>query len=352
MKKKTIILLLLLVVPIALLVLYRINKNSEKNASSPKNAGRSSKISGMVITPTVFNDQLSISGTLEANEQTTIHSEISAIVSSISFQEGTQVSKGQVLVKLVDTELQAQALQAKNKLSLAAENLKRAKLLLAKEAISREEYEISETDYLTAQAALRIIQAQLDKTVIRAPFAGTIGLRNISVGSYVNPNTEITTLVDANQIKITFSIPEKYASKVSLGTQLQFQVTGNDTTYEAKVFAIEPQIDVVTRTLTIKAISQNKDKELIPGSFANISLPLETVNDALLVPAEALIPVQNGKKVFVYSNGKAKELMIQVGTRTGKDVLVLSGLQPGDTLLTSGIMMLKNDQNVEVNLKK
>lgn len=352
MKKKTIVLILLLVIPIAALVFYRINKNSEKNDTPGKNNNRSTKISGIVVTPTEFNDQLSISGTLESNEQTTIHSEISAIVSSISFQEGKEVSKGQVLVKLVDTELRAQALQTKNKLTLASENLKRAKLLLAKEAISREEYEISETDYLTAQAALRIIQAQLDKTVIRAPFSGTIGLRNISVGSYVTPATEITNLVNLDPIKITFSIPEKYASKVTVGTKLSFKITGSDTLYEAKVFALEPQIDMVTRTLTIKAICDNKNKALIPGSFANITLPLETITDALLVPAEALIPVQNGKKVFVYNNGKAKELMIQVGTRTNKDVLVLSGLKAGDTLLTSGIMMLKNDQNVEVNLKK
>jgi len=350
MKKKTFLILLILL-PLLLLVVYRVNKNSEKANSGDKPANRSSKISGIILKPTVFNDQLSVSGTLASNEETTIHSEISAIVSSISFQEGKQVSKGQVLVKLVDTELRAQLLQAKNRLNLTSENLKRAKLLLEKEAISREEYEISETDFLTAQAALSIIMAQLDKTTIRAPFSGTIGLRNISVGSYVTPATAITNLVDSDQIKITFSIPEKYAAQVNVGTKLSFKVTGQSESYEAKVFAIEPQIDIVTRTLTIKAISENKNKELIPGSFANITLPLETINDALLVPAEVLIPVQNGKKVFVYNKGKAKEVMVEVGTRTNKDVLVLSGLKAGDTLLTSGIMMLKNDQNVEVNLK-
>ncbi|UYW01706.1 efflux RND transporter periplasmic adaptor subunit [Flavobacterium agricola] len=351
MKKKSTFLIVLLLVALLALIFYRISKNSQA-AAGAKAAPKSAAISAMVLEAQVFNDELTVSGTLEANEETTIHSEVSALVSAISFQEGTQVAKGQVLVKLVDTELKAQVAQAKNKMKLAWENLKRAKLLLEKEAISREEFEFSETDFLTAESALNIIQAQLDKTTIRAPFSGTIGLRNISAGSYITPATAITNLVNADPIKITFSIPEKYAAQVKNNTELNFTVTGNPKVYTAKVFAVEPLIDVMTRTLTIKAICANPNNELIPGSFANINLPLTTLNDALLVPAEALIPVQNGKKVFVYSQGKAKEVMVETGTRTNKDVLVIEGLKAGDTLLTSGIMMLRHDQNISVNLNK
>jgi len=350
MKKKSTFLFFLVLIALLLLVFYRINKNSQKD-NAQKNTPRGSEIAALVLKPTVFNDALSISGTLESDEETTIHSEISAIVASISFQEGARVSKGQILVTLVDTELQAQHVQAKNKLKLTWENLKRAKLLLEKEAISREEFEISETDFLSAESALNIIQAQLNKTIIRAPFSGTVGLRNISVGSYITPATAITNLVNSDRVKITFSIPEKYATQVKKETDVTFTVTGNPNKFQAKVYAIEPSIDVVTRTLSIKAICDNTNNELIPGSFANISLPLQTINNALLVPSEALIPIQNGKKVFIYNQGRAKEVLVQTGTRTNKDVLVTAGLKAGDTLLTSGIMMLRNDQKISVNLK-
>lgn len=353
MKLKHIIYLLIAIV-LGGMIFYRISVNNAKNDDGGKGKEgdkKPSKVSGIVLKPQVFSDNLTLSGSIEANEQIEVRTEVSGIVESINFQEGSYVSKGQQLFKINDVELRAQLLQARTKQSLASENERRAKLLLQKEAISQEEYDIASADFRSAQAQTQLIQAQIAKTSVKAPFSGKIGLRYISKGTYVTPTTVVANLVNTNQVKITFSIPEKYAAQMKLNTSLLFTISSSKEKYMAKVYAIEPEIEETTRTLKMRAIAQNPNGKLIPGTFANISLPLDKINDALLVPTEALIPVQNGKKVFVSVNGKAKEIMVETGARTDKDVLVLTGLKAGDTLLTTGVMTLKDDSPVKVNVK-
>ena len=355
MKFKHIVCLLLAVV-LGGMVFYRISANSAKEDESGKGKGKEgdkkpSKVSGIVLKPQVFSDNLQLSGSIEANEQVEVRSEVSGVVESINFQEGSYVSKGQQLFKINDLELRAQLSQARTKQTLASENERRAKLLLQKEAISQEEYDIASADFRSAQAQTQLIQAQIAKTSVKAPFSGKIGLRYISKGTYVTPTTVVANLVNTSQVKITFSIPEKYATQMKVNTSLSFTTSGSKEQFTAKVYAIEPEIEETTRTLKMRAVAQNPNGKLIPGTFANVSLPLDNINDALLVPTEALIPVQNGKKVFVSVNGKAKEIMVETGTRTDKDVLVLTGLKAGDTVLTTGVMTLKDDAPVKVNIK-
>ncbi|SFA77531.1 membrane fusion protein, multidrug efflux system [Flavobacterium swingsii] len=355
MKLKNIVLLLLAIL-LGGMIFYRISENKDKSDEGGKGKGggdkKPAKVTGMVLKPQVFSDNLSLSGSIDANEQIEVRSEVSGVVESINFDEGTFVSKGQMLFKINDIELRAQLSQARTKQTLASENERRAKLLLQKEAISQEEYDVSNADFRSAQAQTQLIQAQIAKTTVRAPFSGKIGLRSISKGTYVTSTTVIANLVNTNQVKITFSIPEKYATKMKVNSPLSFTVAGSKETYTAKIYAIEPQIDVTTRTLQMRAIAQNSEGKLIPGTFANVALPLENINDALLVPTEALIPVQNGKKIFVSIHGKAKEIMVETGARTDKNILILSGLKAGDTVLTSGVMTLKDDSPVKVSIKK
>ncbi len=352
MKIKNIVFLLLAIV-LGGMIFYRVSENKGKEESGGKGKGdkKPAKVTGMVLKPQIFSDNLSLSGSIDANEQIEVRSEVSGIVESINFQEGSFVAKGQQLFKINDLELRAQLSQARTKQTLASENERRAKLLLQKEAISQEEYDIASADFRSAQAQTQLMQAQIAKTVVRAPFSGKIGLRSISKGTYVLPTTVITNLVNTSQVKITFSIPEKYATQMKVNTMLSFTTSGSKERFSAKVYAIEPGIEVETRTLKMRAIAQNPGGKLIPGTFANIALPLDKINDAILVPTEALIPVQNGKKVFISVNGKAKEIMVETGPRTDKDVLVISGLKVGDTLLTSGVMTLKDDSPVKVSLK-
>jgi membrane fusion protein (multidrug efflux system) len=340
----------LLILGLGAMIFYRISENNaEKNGpKGPQN--REAKVSGVVAEYTEFNNNLALSGSIEANEQVEIRSEVSGIVESISFQEGKAVTKGQVLFKVNDIELRAQLGQATTREDLASENARRAKLLLEKEAISREEYDVALADYKSAQSQSQLIRAQISKTSVRAPFSGTVGLRSISPGTYITPAVLVAKLVNTSQLKITFSIPEKYATRVKQNGTITFTVAGSADKYTAKIYAIEPEVSVTTRTLQVRALAENKEGKLLPGTFANIELPLESSKDAILIPSEAVVPVQSGKKVFVARNGKATEVMIQTDARTAKNVLVLSGLKPGDTVLTTGVMTLKNDTPVKVNV--
>lgn len=332
---------------------YRITENKSENADSkdPKGKGKLMSVNGIVATPQTFDNNLSLSGSIEANEQVEIRSEVSGIVEGIYFQEGSNVIKGQVLFKVNDLELRAQLRQTSTREGLASENERRAKLLLEKEAISQEEYDLARADLKSAQAQSQLIKAQIAKTSVRAPFSGRIGLRSISPGTYITPTILVAKLVNTGKLKITFSIPEKYASQVKTNTYITFKVAGSDDKYTAKVYAIEPEVAVATRTLQVRAIAENSSGKLLPGTFADVELPLDIIKDAIVVPTEAVIPVQNGKKVFISSNGQAKEVMIETATRTDASILVLSGLKPGDTVITSGVMSLKNETPVKVLIK-
>ncbi len=342
----------LLGLAIIALVIYRIVENSQ-DGDQPKGGPKNkmpSMVTGMVLKPQPFADNLSLSGSIEANEQVEIRSEVSGIVESINFNEGSKVAKGQVLFKVNDLELRAQLSKALTAQQLASENARRAKLLLEKEAISREEFDIASADFRSAQSESQLIRAQLAKTTVRAPFSGTIGLRSISKGTFVTPETVVAKLVNTAQVKITFSIPEKYASQMTAGKNISFTTAGSRDTFSARIYAVEPEVEVATRTLRLRAVAENPEGKLIPGTFANVELPLDRIENALLVPTEALIPIQNGKKIFVDRGGSAKEVVVETGARTDKDVLITSGLKPGDTVLVTGVMSLRDGAPVKVKL--
>ena len=352
MKTKYLVITLLVLV-LGGMIGYRITKNKAENEKGNDKNGKKPPmiVSAVVVKPQDFSNTISLSGSIEANEQIEIHSEVSGIVESISFTEGSQVSKGQVLLKVNDIELRAQLVQAKTKESLASENERRAKLLLQKEAISQEEYDITGADYRTAKAQTQLIQAQIGKTSVRAPFSGKIGLRNISPGTYVTPTTLIANLVNTNPLKITFSIPEKYASEITIGSPITFSVPNMTEKFTAKIYALEPGIELATRTLKIRALTENSSGKLLPGTFANIDLSLRNIKDAIIIPTEAIVPVQDGKKVFIANHGQAKEVKVETLARTDKDVVITSGLKIGDTVLTSGVMSLKDEADIKVKIK-
>lgn len=336
------------------LIAYRITKNNKEGDKGKDKGGKKETISvnGMVVKEQTFDNNLSLSGSIEANEQVEIRSEISGIVEAINFQEGSTVSKGQVLLKINDVELRAQLAQAKTKENLASENERRAKLLLQKEAISQEEYDIASANYRSAKAQTQLISAQIGKTSVKAPFSGKIGLRNISPGTYVTPTVLIANLVNVGKLKITFSIPEKYATQIKVNSTLNFTATNATEKYTAKVYAIEPGVDINTRTLQVRALADNSNGKLLPGTFANIDLPLDVIKDAIVVPSQAIVPVQSGKKVYIANNGQAKEVKVETATRTDASILVLSGLKAGDTLITSGVMSLKDEAPIKVKITK
>jgi len=351
MKLKSLIWGIFLLVLLALIG-YRVYTNQQKSqANLPKNAPKPViPVQGFIAKFQPFDQSIQINGTLEANEMVDLRTEVSGIVDQIYFQEGQKVNKGQLLLKINDRDLRAQLAQAVSRETLTKENERRAKLLLQKEAISQEEYDITYSEWITSKSQIDFIQAQLAKTKVVAPFSGTIGLRKISKGAYLTPTTTIGNLVDNTKIKLSFSIPEKYANQLNTNTEITFSNKAQSKDYTAKVYAIEPMVDANTRTLQIRAICNQPDRSLIPGTFVQIQLPLQDIPNAILVPTEAIIPIQNGKKLFLVKNGVAQDQIVETINRTDKEVIVVSGIKEKDTILISGVMSLRNGSPVQVKI--
>lgn len=345
-----------IVIGIAYLIYYRISANKKiaaDGAGMGKGKGgpaRGLQVDGIVVTASDFTNNLEITGTLDANETVELHSEVSGLITSINFKEGTNVSKGSLLIKINDRDIQAQLQEALTKQRLSATNENRSKQLLEKGAISQEEYDTSLADLQSLKAQTQLIRAQLAKTAIYAPFSGKIGLRSVSVGEYLTPATVIANLSSVNPLKISFSVPEKYIGQVKLNSEISFTTDGFNKTFSGRIFAIEPGINTQTRTLQIKALVPNANDELRPGSFARIKLALSTAKDVLLIPNQAIIPVLKGKTVYISKDGKARQVNVEAGTRTAEDIVITSGLNVGDTVLTTGAMALKPDAPVKVTV--
>jgi membrane fusion protein (multidrug efflux system) len=190
----------------------------------------------------------------------------------------------------------------------------------------------------------------LDKRIIRAPFSGVLGLRMVSEGSYLSPGTAIVNLVNINPIKIEFAVPEKYSRSVGPGTEVTFKLDGRNETYRARVMATEPTIDADTRTFLLKASAPNPQGQILPGAFANVTVNLQEYAASIMIPTEAVIPELGGKKVFVARNGMAQSVEVETGIRQEATIQVLSGLSEGDTLITSGILQLRNGAPVDLTI--
>lgn len=302
-----------------------------------------------VAEPGLVEDKIKATGTILPNEEVSLRSEVSGMVTEIAFQEGRSVQEGDLLMKVNDSELQAQRTRIGHQISLKEDNVARQRQLVEKGGVSQEEYETTLNELEVLRADLQLINAQIEKTELRAPFDGVIGLRHVSPGSYISPSTEIATLQDVSSVKIEFSIPERYASKIQLGDGIFFAVEGVEGQYEGQIYAYEPKISADTRSLTIRARSDNVDGELLPGAFSDIEVVFERIDDALLVPAISVIAQDGEKTVYVYENGAAQPRQVTTGLRTEQSVRILEGLAPGDTVITSGVQQLRAGLEVRVD---
>ncbi|MGK6351533.1 efflux RND transporter periplasmic adaptor subunit [Parapedobacter sp. DT-150] len=333
-------------------VSYRLTRPDKAKVAAPTSAapGAVMEVNGIVVTPRTFANTITLSGSIEPNEQVQIRSEVSGVLKELAFSEGAMVKKGQLLLRIDDSELQAQLMQAQTSEKLAEDNENRARLLLEKEAISQQEYDVAHADHESAKAQTALIRAQIAKTKVYAPFSGKIGLRSISQGEYLTPTTVVANLLSINPVKILFSVPEKYSSQIKIGQELTFNVSGSETDYRASIYAVEPGVDAATRTISIRAVAENPGEQLFPGSFARIELSLNRITDAILVPTESVIPVQNGKQVFLLKNGVATATDVEAENRTSTAVLITDGVSIGDTVLISGIMSLKDGMAVRAQV--
>lgn len=348
----------LIVFLIAVMIFYPKIKpffNKEGNAGSPaamrmRGGGQQTLlVSGYLIAPVQMNEMKNSSGTILPDEEVDLSFETSGKIVAIHFSEGTRVKKGDLLAKMNDRPLQAQLLKLQAQKKLAEEKEFRQRSLLEKDAISRESYDQVATELQSVEADLLLIQARIAETELRAPFDGIIGLRLLSEGSYATPATKIVRLVKTSPLKIEFSIPERYASEVKPGFPIEFTIDGNNNIFKASVYAVDPKINIDTRTIGVRALYPNTREELRPGRFASISMRLSKIENTIAIPTEALIPEMDGEKVFVYRSGKASTVKVSTGLRTEALIQIMEGLTFGDTLLTSGILQLREGLSVKLD---
>ncbi len=301
------------------------------------------------VAPVEIAERLATIGTVRANESVEIVSEISGKIAAIHFDEGARVEPGQLLLEIDDSELTAERQRAVYRVELAERAEARQQQLLDDGVISSETYDVALGQLNVLRAELQLIEAQLLKTEIRAPFGGVIGLRWVSPGSYLSSQTRIASLHDLDPVKLDFSVPERYAALMRIGDEVSFTVEGVDRVFTGRIYAIEPNVDAASRALRMRAQSSNSDGLLLPGTFANVDLTVRSVSDALTVPAMAVIPELGGKKVYVYRGGLAKAVSITTGIRNEREVEITDGLAEGDLVIISGILQLQPGITVELD---
>ncbi|CAG4989747.1 Multidrug resistance protein MdtA [Dyadobacter sp. CECT 9275] len=327
-------------------------ESSESGKGGSKSAGRSGgavPVNVYVIGRESIENEIFASGTVLPNEEVDLKAEISGRLIKLNIREGSVISKGQLIAKINDRDLKAQLQKVEYNQDLARRIEGRQKKLLNVEAINLQDYDVTTNDIRVLDAEKEVIESQLEKTEIRAPFSGKIGLKNISEGAYLAPGTSIVTIVQSNPVKIDFTVPEKYAADIHVGSLIKFNMDGDGGTYTAKVVALDPKVDETLRTLRIRAVAQNPAGRFVPGMFVKVQVNLAANKNAIMIPTEAIVPVLKGKKVYLVRNGKAQEAMVTTGLRTDTKIQIIDGLKSGDSLITSGIIAIKADTPVKVN---
>ena len=326
--------------------------DGKKNSLSAGGAGRNVKIpvEVMVVESKLLIDEIFTTGSLLPNERVELRNEIAGRITGIYFEEGSYVTKGKLLLKINDSELRAQLNKIEAQVSLIEQEVYRKQKLLDIRAISQEEYDIADIQLKSFKAEKELVLAQIAKTEVYAPFNGKIGLRHVSPGSYQAPNSIIASLQQIDQVKIEFSVPEKYSRVIKPGMSISFTVENSSNNFEGKVYAVESSVDPQTRTITARALTNNKSGFLVPGTFARVSLVLNRIPDALMVPSEALNTEIDGVFVYLYKNGKANSVPVKTGLRTPSEIQIIEGLQDGDTLIVTGLLQISNETPVDPKL--
>jgi len=340
-KQLTIIISMLVIFLLIVLKLTAFSGNTDRSGRGGGADQAALPVGVIVVNPQNFEETVRTTGTLQPNEEVILQSEIAGKIEQIFFQEGKIVKKGQLLVKINDSELQAELQRTQLEINLAQQNELRQRKQIELKAISQEMYDQSLNRLNTLKAEKALINARIEKTEIRAPFTGEIGLRYVSAGGIILANAKIANLIDKDPLKIEFAIPEKYSGQVDVGNKVFFRLQDSPVKYEAEIYAIEPKIDPATRTLNMRALYGNEQQNITPGTFADVDLVVSKKTATCMIPTEALIPELQGSKVYLLKNGKAVAAPVVTGFRTNRLIEITSGLQQGDTVITTGILQLR-----------
>ncbi len=324
--------------------------DKEKSGTTNQRSSAGLAVDAYVVNLQPLTQGLSLSGTLLPGEEVELRAETTGKLVEFHLVEGRAVNKGQLLARVNDSEIRARLEKLKSDLQLVEEDLLRKQRLKEINALSQQDLDVALNKVDGIKADIKLAEAQIQKAEIRAPFDGRIGLRNVSPGSFIGANTVLATLIQINPLRLEFSVPERYAYGVKEGKEVTFTLGNYPTEYNAKIYATESVIDLQTRALKVRALCSNAKGDIIPGSFARVSFNLSDNPKTLLISPNALVPVLGGQNVVLARNGKATFVTVETGLRTATAVEIVSGISPGDTILLSGLLQVREGTPVSTRI--
>jgi membrane fusion protein (multidrug efflux system) len=335
-----------------LILTWACNGPRESNANAGRQGRPVPTVDAVVVNPRSVQNIRHSTGTFVASEYIEIRPEVSGRIIMLNFDDGDYVRKGSILAKMDQRDILSEIKRVEVDLDLAESLLARADTLLKIDALSKEEYDQVRNRVASLKAEKEILLVNLDKTEIVAPFSGLLGLRDISEGAYVQAGQVLTTLHLLNPIKLDFAVPERYSRQLKIGDQIEFTVAGLPDTFAATVMALDPQINVETRSRVIRTRATNKELRFLPGGYADVIYSVASEENALMIPSEGVIPDLEGNKVFLYKNGRVIDSRVNVGIRTNRMAQITTGVDPGDTVLISGLLTLNPGMSVNTRIVK
>ena len=322
------------------------------NESAP-NAAKERKLSvhTFVCNTSSFTNNSQVTAELLPNERVQLMAPLAGEVLAIYFKEGQHVRQGTPLLKIDDRAWLAQKQGLEASLISAEKDYARKKELLKIEGSSQEEIDNAFSTLESLKAQLKQTNVNISLANVKAPFSGRIGLRNFSKGTYLKQGDMLTSLSDNSKLKVDFSLPQEYQNYLKLGSAVKVLVSGD--TLMATIYAINPVIDAASRNLQVRAILTQAEKmQILPGTYAEVLLATETIENAIMVPSQAIVPQINTETVYVVNKGKAKRVVVELGKRTTNMVHVIKGLNKGDTLITTGMLQIKEGMSLQIQSTK
>jgi membrane fusion protein (multidrug efflux system) len=330
-------------------LLFSCDAKKDEAMDRGRRRGGPMPVDAFVIKPSSISDNVVVPGSLRPFEETDIRAEVGGRIVQMNIREGTLVKKGTVLVKLFDEDLKAQLRKLRVQLQIKEKTEERNRELLKINGISQQEYDLSTLEVENLRADIETTQIAISKTEIRAPYTGVVGLRNVSLGSYISPSDIVTTIRQVDQLKLEFAVPEKYAKEIGKGYAVKFRVDGGKQEHTATVMATENNVDQNTRTLQVRAVVRGNNPELVPGVFAKVNLQLGKNDSALLVPTQAVLPNIRNKQVVLLNGDSVRFANVETGLRDSAFVEIVHGVNAGDTVITTGLMAIRPNSKVKIN---
>jgi membrane fusion protein (multidrug efflux system) len=334
-----------------LLFIFIFSCNSKNKKTEPQKPVTAPILNtdGYIVTLQLLSQDIEVPGSLAPYEEVELHPEVSGRVTGVYFREGMNVARGTLLLKIYDGDLQAQLQKLQIQLKTAEKTAERYAALLKINGVSQQEYDLNILAVNNIKADINIIRTNIAKTYLRSPINGKLGIGTITPGAYVTPQTVIATLRNVNTLKLEFTVPEKYSTKMKPGNLIKFSIENNPNTYAAKITATENNISLETRSLKVIARVEKTNAQLIAGSFAKVLIPLGKNDAALMIPTQAIIPQARNKKIIAVRNGMASLETVTTGLRDSSRIEITSGLAAGDTILISGLLSTKPGTRVQLN---